>query len=90
MEISHIRQKLVKEITYFQELIGILRWAIEIGRADILLEVTLLSSQLASPQRGHMDQVYHIFGYLKKNLKRKIYLDPDLPDNNESRFQKFD
>ena len=79
-----------EEITNFQELVGILRWAIEIGRADILLEVTLLSSQLASPRKGHMEQVYHIFGYLKKHLKRKIYLDPDHPDVNESRFQKFD
>ena len=34
--------------------------------------------------------MYHIFVYLKKNLKRKIYLDPDHPKVNESRFQKFD
>ena len=27
-------------ITYFQELIGILRWAIEIGRVDVLTEVS--------------------------------------------------
>ena len=78
-----------KKMTYFQELIGILRWAIEIGRADILLEVTQLSSHLATPRNGHMEQVYHIFGYLKENLERKIYLDPDHPDVKESRFQKF-
>ena len=39
------------ELAYFQEIIGVLRWAIEIGRADILLEVSLLSSHLASPRR---------------------------------------
>jgi hypothetical protein len=33
---------------YFQELIGILRWACKIGRVDILLEVALLSAYLAS------------------------------------------
>ena len=31
----------------YQELIGVLRWAVEIGRLDILLEVALLSSHLA-------------------------------------------
>ena len=78
------------DITYFQELIGVLRWAIEIGRADILLEVALLSSQLAAPRVGHMEQVYHIFGYLKKHPKRKLYMDPDHPEISENRFKKFD
>ena len=41
----------------FQELIGILRWAVEIGRVDILLEVSLLSSHLALPRVGHLQQV---------------------------------
>ena len=54
-----------EEITYCQELIGILRWAIEVGREDILLDVTLLSSQFSSPPKRHMDQMYYIFGYLK-------------------------
>ena len=30
-------------LTYFQELIGILRWAIELGRVDIFHEVSILS-----------------------------------------------
>jgi hypothetical protein len=29
------------DTTYFQELIGVLRWATEIGRVDILLAVSL-------------------------------------------------
>ena len=32
----------------YQEIIGTLRWAIEIGRIDILLKVSLLSSHLRS------------------------------------------
>ena len=35
-------------IQYFQEFIGVLRWACEIGRVDILLETSLLSTHLAS------------------------------------------
>ena len=42
------------DVTYFQELIGVLRWATEIGRVDILLEVSLLSQYQANPREGHL------------------------------------
>ena len=35
-------------LNYYQELIGVLRWGIELGRVDILLEVSLLSCHLFS------------------------------------------
>ena len=41
---------------YYQELIGMLRWAVEIGRLDILLEVSMLSHHLALPREGHLEQ----------------------------------
>ena len=41
------------KVQRFQELIGILRWAIELGRVDILTEVALLSQYQANPQEGH-------------------------------------
>jgi len=63
----------------YQELIGILRWAVEIGRIDILLEVSLLSSHLALPREGHLAQVYHIFGYLKSSPRRRLFFDPTDP-----------
>ena len=46
----------------YQELISILRWAVELGRVDILLETTLMSTHLALPRRGHLEQLHHIFG----------------------------
>ena len=49
----------------YQEMIGILRWAVEIGRIDILIEVSLLSLHVALPRVGHLLTVYRIFGYLK-------------------------
>ena len=39
----------------YQEIIGSLRWAIELGRLDILLETSLLSSHLAIPREGHLE-----------------------------------
>jgi len=43
---------------------------------DILLEVSLLSSHLALPRSGHLQQVY--------------LFDPDHPRISQDRFQEFD
>ena len=75
-------------VQYYQELIGVLRWAVEIGRCDILLETCLLSAHLALPRIGHLEQVIHIFGYLKAHPKRKLAFDSLHPMIDESRFQK--
>lgn len=75
---------------YFQELIGVLRWACEIGRLDILLEVALLSAYLASPREGHLEAALHIFGYLKHHPKRRIAFDPEHPNIDERRFVRHD
>ena len=68
------------DITMFQELIGELRWAIEIGRVDIHTEVSILSAYQASPRRGHLEQVIHIYAYLKKYKKLTLYFDPRVPE----------
>ena len=77
-------------VQYFQEIIGVLKWAVELGRVDILFEVALLSTNLAFPREGHLQHVYHIFGYLKKSPRRRIFMDPDHSNIDESRFKKFD
>ena len=48
-------------LQYYQELIRVLRWAEEISRLDILLEVSLMLAHLALPRKGHLEQVIHIF-----------------------------
>ena len=54
----------------FQQLIGILRWSIELGRIDILTEVSCLSQHLAEPRDGHLVAVYKIFKYLDNSLRK--------------------
>ena len=54
----------------FQQLIGILRWAIELGRIDIYTEVSCLSQHLCCPREGHLLAVYKIFHYLQANLTK--------------------
>ena len=77
-------------IQIYQELIRGLRWAEEIGRVDVLMEVSLLSSHLALPRIGHLQAIYRVFGYLKQFPKRRLYFDPMHPSIPEERFQKFD
>ena len=60
----------------YQELIRILLWAVELGRVNILMETSMMSTHLAMTRLGHLAQVYQIFGYLKEWPKRKLFLDP--------------
>jgi hypothetical protein len=72
--------------TYFQELIGIFRWAIELGRINIMIEVPMLSTHLAMPRSGHLQQAIHIFAYLKVNSKKTLAQDPQHPVYDENQF----
>ena len=64
---------------FFQEMIGMLRWATELGRVDVLHEVLLLSQYQASPRQGHLEQALHIFAYLDKKPKLTLYMSPNSP-----------
>jgi hypothetical protein len=57
-----------EKTNYYQGLIGILRWIVELGRIDIIVPVTMLSRYLVSPREGHLQQAFRIFAYLKQCL----------------------
>ena len=61
---------------YFQQQIGVLRWAVELGRIDICAEVSMLSSFCAAPRMGHLDAVTHLFAYLKHHDRSWLVFDP--------------
>jgi hypothetical protein len=63
----------------YRQIIGILRWAIELGRFDILLEVSLLSQYQANPRVGHLEALYLVVSYLHNNQCKRILFDPNLP-----------
>ena len=79
-----------KDAAYFQSLIGILRWIVELGRVDICLEVSMLSSHLALPRQGHLEQLFHVFAYLKKYHNSEMVFDPSDPVIDESIFARRD
>jgi hypothetical protein len=74
----------------YQQLIGILRWAVEFGRVDILLEVSLLSSYLCQPREGHIEAVYNIFAYLENHAEATMTFDDKQPMIIEEAFHKSD
>ena len=46
---------------YYQSLIGVLHWMVELGRVDIVCEVSMMSSCLALPWEGHPQALFHIY-----------------------------
>jgi hypothetical protein len=64
----------LEEASYYQALIGVLRWSVELGRIDIHTSVALLSQYLSMPRRGHLNAAYGIFTYLKKHLRSRYRL----------------
>ena len=76
-----------EDASYYQSLIGVLRWIVELGRVDICLEVSMLSSHLALPREGHMQQVFQTFAYLKKYHNTELVYDPSDPVVDMLQFQ---
>jgi len=79
-----------KDAAYYQSLIGILRWIVELGRVDICLEVSMMSSHLALPREGHLEQLFHIFAYLKKHHNAEMVFDPSDQVIDADKFQVRD
>ena len=63
---------------------------VELGRVDIYLEVSMMSSHLALPREGHLSQVLHIFAHLKKYHNTKMVYDPSDPVIDSARFERKD
>jgi hypothetical protein len=75
---------------YYQGLVGVLRWMCELGCIDIQVEVSLLSRFLAAPREGHLNQVSHIFAYLRNHQRSALVMDDTLPSYDDERFAKCD
>ena len=49
-----------KKATLYQYLIGLLQWAIRIGRLNILTSVNTIPSFCAAPRKGHLERLSRI------------------------------
>ena len=61
---------------------------VELGRVDIFLEVSMVLSHLDFPREGHLQQLFHIFAYIKRNQNSEMMFDPSDHVINESLFDR--
>ena len=72
-----------EQYSYYANLIGVLRWMVELGRVDIAFEVSVLSQHMAHSRTGHLIQALHIFKYLDTHKENMLNFDPtylELPE----------
>jgi hypothetical protein len=89
-ELDQSRELDAKRGQYYQSLIGVLRWICELGRIDVLVAVSMLSRYVVSPREGHLQQLFHIFAYLKHHTRSKMVFDDTEPTFNENSFKVCD
>jgi len=78
------------------QLIGILRWLVELGRIDICVEVSMMSSYHCMPRVTHLYAVLYIFSYLQVNRDWKLVMDsaynnhlPEIEQRDWTEFYLF-
>ena len=79
-----------EESNQYQSLIGILRWIVEMGRIDICMEVSVMSSYVACPREGHYNEILRICSYLKGHHNATLVFDPSYPEVDETFNEKKD
>ena len=79
-----------EDVAYYQSLIGILRWMVELGRIDLTCEVSMMASHMALPRQGHLAQLFHMFAYLKKFHNSELVFDPSDRDIQYEIFSQQD
>jgi hypothetical protein len=84
------RQSSWADASYYHTLIGVLRWIVELGRIDIDVEVSMMSSHLALPREGHLKELYHIFAYLKVRSNAEMVFDPTPIEPDKTLFERQD
>jgi hypothetical protein len=63
-------------LSFYQHLIGVVRWMVEPCFVDIATEISLLSSHLAYPCVGHLEVALHVMGYLKQKHNMRLVFNP--------------
>jgi len=68
------------DVSLYASYIGILQWATELARIDLMHSVALMSRFRNAPREGHMEAVLRIFGYVKGHLRSRLVFDPAYRD----------
>jgi hypothetical protein len=60
---------------YYQQQIGVLRWAVKLGRINITTEVSMLASYTIAPRLGHFQAMLHVFAFLYHHPRCRLVFD---------------
>ncbi len=63
---------------------------VEFGRIDIATEVSMFSSYLACPCKGHLENALHVMGYLRLTHNSWLIFYPTYPDIDQTAFPSFE
>jgi hypothetical protein len=80
------------DASYYQQQIGALRWAVELGRIDICAEVSMLAAYTAAPRQGHLEAIFHMYAYLDKHSRSRLVFDDSyvrITDEIETDWKSF-
>ena len=68
-----------EEASYYQSIIWVMKWMVEIGRIGIDIELSLLPSHLAYHRKEHMEGALHIMSYLQQKHNYRLVFNPTFP-----------
>ncbi len=75
-------------IRVYQSLVGMLQWAVTIGRIDIHCAVMTMSRFRAIPRKGHLERIKRIFCYLKNFKDASITFNVEVPDHSSIKIEQ--
>lgn len=78
------------ETQLYQSYIGIIRWAVELGRIDLAHAAGVMARFSACPREGHLAVVLKMFAYCKKHNQSKIVFDPRYADMDGMEWANYD
>ena len=64
-----------EHIEMYQSYIGVLRWAVELGRIDLSHAASLMARFAAAPRTDHLTHLLGVFAYVKKHLQSRLVFD---------------
>ena len=63
---------------------------VELGRIDTTTKVSLLSSNMALPQDGHLEAAVHFLAHVGQKYNSRLVHDPSYPEIDHSVFKECD
>jgi hypothetical protein len=69
---------------------GALQWLVTLGRFDVHIAVSTMSSYRVLPRQGHLERLKRIYGYIKKNPDGAIRYRTNIPDQGNGQPVQHD